>query len=94
MQHHILVKWNEQVTDKQAIYAQVRALFATARSVAGVESVSVRPNVIDRPNRYDLMIVLTLPAQALTTWDASALHHRWKQEYSPLIAAKAIFDCE
>ena len=52
------------------------------------------PNVVDRPNRYDLMIRLTMDTPALTAYDASEAHHRWKELYGPLIAQKAIFDCD
>ena len=93
MLHHILVKWNEG-EDRAALLEAVRALFAEATAVPGVGEVQVIPNVIPRPNRYDLMIVLTLPADALPGWDASKLHRRWKAVYGDRIASKAIFDCE
>lgn len=31
---------------------------------------------------------------ALTTYDESAMHHRWKDEFGPLLEKKAIFDYE
>lgn len=94
MLHHILVKWNDQVTDKAAMADKVRALYAAAADIPGVQGVCIKPNVIDRPNRYDLLIVLDLPADALPTWDASALHHQWKDDFGGLIEKKAIFDCD
>lgn len=93
MLHHILVKWNEG-EDRSALLEAVRTLFAEATAVPGVRAVQVIPNVIPRPNRYDLMIVLTLPEDALPGWDASELHRRWKAVYGDRIASKAIFDCE
>lgn len=94
MLHNILVKWNEQVTDKAAIIPQIQALYADAVQLPGVHSVSLRPNVIDRPNRYDLLIQLDMDMDALPTWDASAIHHQWKNDFGGLIEKKAIFDCE
>lgn len=39
MIHHILVKWNEQVTDKSVIREQVAALYAGATDIPGVRKV-------------------------------------------------------
>lgn len=94
MLHHILVKWNEQVTDKAGILRQVQETYADATDIEGVRSVTFKPNVIDRPNRYDLLIVLDMETAALPAWDASATHHRWKDHFSSLIEKKAIFDCD
>lgn len=94
MKHCILAKWNERVTDKAALLQKIRCLFAAYDAVTGVHSVSVLPCCIDRPNRYDVMIVLDMDKDALSAWDDSALHHRWKEEYGELLEKKAIFDYE
>ncbi len=94
MKHCILAKWNETVTDKAALLAQVRALYTAADDIPGVHSVTVHPCCIDRPNRYNLMIVLDMDREALPNWDASDIHHRWKDEYGGLLEQKAIFDYE
>ncbi len=94
MKHCILAKWNETVADKAALLAQVKALYAAADAILGVHGVSVHPCCIDRPNRYDLMIVLDMDREALPNWDASDIHHRWKDEYGGLLEKKAIFDYE
>lgn len=94
MLHHILVKWNDTVTDKAALAQEVCALFADAAKLPGVRGCQVRPNVVDRPNRYDLMIVVDMDREALPGWDACALHHAWKDGYGARIAQKAIFDCD
>ena len=94
MKHCILAKWNETVTDKAALLAQVRALYTAADDIPGVHSVTVHPCCIDRPNRYNLMIVLDMDREALPNWDASDIHHRWKDEFGPLLEQKAIFDFE
>ena len=59
-----------------------------------VHGVEVIPNVIDRPNRYDLLIRIAMDESALPLYDACDAHHRWKDEYGALIEKKAIFDCE
>ena len=33
-------------------------------------------------------------AEVLPNWDASDIHHRWKDEFGPLLEKKAIFDYE
>lgn len=94
MKHCILAKWNETVTDKAALLARVRALYAAADAIPGVHGVTVHPCCVDRPNRYDLMIVLDMDKEALANWDASDIHHRWKDGYGGLLEKKAIFDYE
>lgn len=94
MQHHILVKWTDEVADKPALAAEVEALFQGVLSVEGVHGVTVHPNVIARPNRYDLLIRIHMDEQALPAYDDCPTHHHWKDEYGHLVAKKAIFDCE
>lgn len=94
MLHHILVKWNDQVADKARLQGEIEALFQRALDVPGIRRVQVLPNVIDRPNRYDLLILLTMEPEALPAYDAYGAHHAFKATYGPLMAQKAIFDCE
>lgn len=94
MQHHILVKWKERPADAFALHQAIAALFAPVTDIPGVHRVEVVPNIIDRPNRYDLLIRITMDEAVLPLYDASAAHRRWKDEYGGLIAQKAIFDCE
>ena len=93
MLHHILVKWTAEVTDKPALAAEVEALFRGVLTVDGVHGVTVHPNVIDRPNRYDLLICIDMDQAALPAYDACPTHHQWKDAYGHLVANKAIFDC-
>ena len=94
MLHHILVKWKERPEDAAGRLREVEEIFLGALSVPGVQAVRIIPNVIDRPNRFDLMIVLTMDRDALPAYDACEAHHLWKQRYSGLIDQKAIFDCD
>lgn len=94
MKHHILVKWDDSVTDKAALLKPIGALFRGVLDVPGVHGVTLHPNVIDRPNRYDLLILIDMDEAALPAYDACAAHHAWKDTYGSLIAKKAIFDCE
>ncbi len=92
MRHHILVKWNSDLPRPD--YAPIADLFHKALDIPGVSSVSLHPNVIDRPNRYDLLILVCMDKAALPAFDESEVHHVWKGTYTPFIAQKAIFDCE
>ena len=94
MLHHILVKWTDEATDKPTLAAEVEALFQGVLSVEGVHGVTVHPNVIDRPNRYGLLIRIDLDKAALPAYDACETHHCWKDDYGHLVAKKAIFDCD
>jgi len=89
MQHHILVKWTDEVADKPAPAAEVEALFQGVLSVEGVY-----PNVINRPNRYDLLIRIDMDEAALPAYDNCKTHHHWKDHYGHMVAKKAIFDCD
>ncbi|MGN0777708.1 MAG: hypothetical protein ACI4MJ_01035 [Aristaeellaceae bacterium] len=94
MLHHILVKWKDKPADTAALNEAIEALFREALCIPGVHGVEVIPNVIDRPNRYDVLIRLTMDAAALPAYDDSEPHHRWKAQYGDMIAHKAIFDCD
>ena len=88
MQHCILVKWTPDAGDKDALAKEAEAIFAQA--VAD----GIRRNVINRPNRYDLLIELTMTPDMLPAYDASEPHHRWKETFGARIQQKAIFDYE
>lgn len=94
MLHHILVKWTDEVTDKPALASEVEALFQGILAVDGVHGVAVHPNVIQRPNRYDLLIRIDMDSSALPAYDDCPTHHQWKDIYGHLVAQKAIFDCD
>ena len=93
MKHHILVKFTEG-TEVSALLEPIRALFAPLLELPGIHGLALKPNCVDRPNRYDLMIVLDMDRSALPVYDASEPHLRWKRDYGDRIAKKAIFDCE
>lgn len=94
MLHHILVKWKERPANAADMYAQIHALFQETLTIPGVHGVELIPNIVDRPNRYDLLIRIDMDMDALPVYDACDAHHRWKDEYGHLIDKKAIFDCE
>ena len=94
MLHHIIAKLNDPAIDRLALCREVQALFEETLAIPGVHGVTVKPNVIDRPNRYDLMIVIDMDPEALPLYDACDAHKRWKANYGALLSAKAIFDCD
>ena len=91
MKHCIIVKWKEEA-DKAALLEKARELFSRCGDREGTSRVCLVPNCVDRPNRYDLAIVLDIERDALPVWDASNVHGTWKGEFGPFIAQKAIFD--
>ena len=94
MLHHILVKWKERPADPASMYSDIEKLFQETLVIPGVHSVELFPNVVDRPNRYDLLIRLDMDPDALPAYDSCEPHHRWKDSYGHLIEKKAIFDCD
>ena len=92
MRHFIIVKWKDPAKMRSEIPA-IEALFYELTELSGIHSVRVLPCCIERPNRYDLMIVLEMEPDALPVWDACEVHHTWKKDFGALIESKAIFDC-
>ena len=94
MKHYILGKWKPEVSEKALLCDRIRKLFADADQIPGVHGASVYENCVDRENRYGIMIVMDMEREAISAWDASELHHRWKAMFGDLLEKKAIFDHE
>lgn len=94
MRHYIIVKYNGLVTDRDRMEREIRSLFAAAADIPGIHSVSVRPAVLRSEKRHDLMILLTMEPDALSAFDRSPVHSRWKKEFGPFVESKTIFDCD
>jgi len=94
MKHFIIAKFKPEVADKTSLMAPIRQMFSVAGEIPGVHGAEVYPCCVDRPNRYDVMIVLDMDKDALPVYDASEMHHAWKEQYGDLLEKKAIFDCE
>ena len=94
MKHCIIAKFNESVVDKSAAIEGVKALFASAAPIEGVNGIVIHENCVERDNRYDLMIVVEMEKAALPNWDASEIHHPWKNHCGGMLEKKAIFDFE
>ena len=94
MKHCILVKWNALVENKNEIAKEVKSLFLELLTIKGVRDVKIHQNVIDRANRYDLMILIEMDKEVLPIYDDSKPHHEWKEKYGKFVENKAIFDFE
>lgn len=94
MKHCILVKFGPQVGDWRALLPRIRALFGAAAEIPGVKGAQVFPCCVERENRWHVLIRLDVEPDALAAYDVSAMHHRWKEEFGPLLEQKAIFDYE
>ena len=94
MKHVILVKWNKEVINKDEIANIARSVFERLLSINGIKDVKLHQNVIDRANRYDLMICIEMDKDILPIYDDSEPHHEWKEKYGKFVENKAIFDFE
>ena len=98
MKHCILIKYMPSVTGREALEPAIRTLFEGLvngpEAVRGVHGVDVIANTVDRGNRFDLLIRIDMERNALSDYDESPIHRRWKTEYGPLLEKKAIFDYE
>lgn len=96
MKHNILVKYIPEVTKqrKAELIPEIRELFEHTTEIPGIHSVRLCPNIVDRENRYDLLIQIDMDQEALEAYDHSVWHRQWKEQYGSLLEKKAIFDFE
>ena len=96
MKHCILVKYNADVdaAKKEKLLPEIRELFSGLSVIEGIHGVEVIPNVVDRPNRYDLLIRIDMEKETLPVYDDSEPHYVWKRDYACYLEKKAIFDYE
>ena len=93
MKHYIVAKLKNPA-DTERLVRPVKELFEETLSIPGIHAVSVKPCCVDRPGRFNLMIVIDMDREALGAYDACEPHQRWKKEYGDLLETKAIFDSE
>jgi Stress responsive A/B Barrel Domain. len=93
MKHYIIVKFTDE-TDFRALEYPVRHIFEQTLSIPGIHGIDIKLSNSDRANRYDMMIIMDMEKDALSAYDVSEPHLRWKSEYGDSVAKKAIFDCD
>ena len=94
MKHCILAKLRPEAGDWRAYLPEIREIFSAAGDIPGVRGAEVLPSCVDRDNRYHVLIRLDMDPAALTAYDVSAMHHRWKDRFGPLLEKEAIFAYE
>ena len=94
IKHHILVKWNSLVRDKKSFLPDIQSIFNKLLIYKEVSNIKIIENVIERPNRFDLLIMIEMEKEFLPTYDLSESHHEWKEKYGKFMENKAIFDSE
>ena len=94
MKHDILIKYKPEVTKerKAELIPEIAELFGHTKEIPGIRDMTLYPNVVERENRYDLMIEIDMDREALEAYDNSVWHRQWKEQYGSLLAGKAIFD--
>lgn len=96
VKHYVLMRLKPGVFDEQA-ERDYRETFEKLREALpkDVLSVSVRRNVVDRPQNMTVMIEMTLKDQdSLKKYLTHPLHIGIGQRYNPFVEAIASFDCE
>ena len=94
MKHCILVKWNSLVNNKKELLPGIRCIFDKLLYLDGINSVKIYENIINRSNRYDLMICVDMKKTVLPVYDESDSHREWEEKYGKFVEKKAIFDFE
>ena len=96
MKHCILVKYNADIdaAKKEKLLSEIKEVFSGLSAIEGIHGVEVIPNVVDRSNRYDLLIRIDMEKETLPVYDDSEPHHIWKRDYACYLEKKAIFDYE
>lgn len=96
MKHCVLAKFANEITkaERLELLPAIQKLFGHMTEIAGIHSVTMRTNCVDRANRYDIMIVIDMEPDVLPVYDECTWHKQWKADYSKYLQAKAIFDYE
>ena len=94
MKHYIIVKWNESFEAKEEQFNRIESIFNQAKSIEGIKTVDFSKNIIERDNRFDYMIAITMDKSALNEYDSCVYHKQWKDEFGKYIKSKVIFDSE
>lgn len=94
MKHDILIKYKPEISreQKDKLIPEIRELFEHTAEIPGIRGVALYPNVVERENRFDLLIEIDMEREALEAYDHSEWHRQWKERYGSLLAQKAIFD--
>ena len=91
IKHLILAKFKPGYSPE---LSDIRRIFEGTLAIEGITDVKLFPNCVERSNRYDLMIQLTMERTALECYDACIWHREWKERYGDQLESKAIFDYE
>ena len=96
MKHFVLMRLQPGVFDEEA-ERDYRETFEALQKALPEEilDVTVRRNVVDRPQNMTVMIEMSLKDQAsLQKYLSHPLHIGIGQRYNPFVEAIASFDCE
>lgn len=94
MNHYIIVKFQDNITDRDRLFGEIEELFARSTGIDGVRRVQIHRSSIDLPNRHDMMIHMEMDPQSLPVFDGSEIHKAWKERFGKYLASKTIFDCD
>lgn len=92
MKHFIIIKFKEN-TDKDVLIEETEKLFKETEVIDGIKKVEVFTNSIKKPNRFDMMIKITLNKGSLKELEQSRILKEWEDKYNKYIDKKTIFDC-
>ena len=92
MKHFIIIKFKEN-TDKDVLIEETEKLFKETETIEGIKKVEVFTNSIKKPNRFDMMIKITLNKGSLKELEQSHTMKDWEDKYNKYIDKKTIFDC-
>ena len=93
MKHLIIAKFKKDFDYEDRI-TDIKSIFEELLNIDGIHNVNVYPKCIFRENRYDLMIEIEMEKEVLPTYDSSAPHKKWIQNYAEHVELKTIFDYE
>lgn len=92
MNHYIIIKFKED-SEKEILIKEVSDLFDKANSIEGIRKVEVFTNSIKKPNRFDMMIKMSMNKKILKVFEDSEIYHKFEKKYKDSILSKTVFDC-
>lgn len=94
MKHCILVKWIPEIKNKKELLPDIHSIFDKLLILDGIYNVKIYENIVDRSNRFDLLICIEMEKSVLPIYDESEPHRLWKEKYGKFVEKKAVFDFE
>lgn len=92
MTHYLLFKLNGKISNEDFVKRLTPYFEQLNKEIDGFFHFTIKRNVIDRKNNFDILIELSLTKDALENYFVHPLHLQLKEDFKDYISQKAVFD--